>query len=54
MRAREFYSCALIAGVSFTEARHMLPGLILDLYKLRLEYDARMAGAKIARRTGLV
>ena len=54
MRAREYYSCALIAGVSFTEARHMLPGWILDLYKLRAEYDARLMGAKIARRTGLI
>ena len=53
-RAREYYSYALIAGVSFTEARHMLPGWILDLYKLRAEYDARMMGTKIARRTGLI
>lgn len=54
MRAREYYSCALIAGVSFSEARHMLPGWILDLYKLRAEYDARLMGVKIARRTGLI
>ncbi len=37
-----------------TEARHTLPGFILDMYKLRAEYDARMAGAKIKRRTGLM
>ena len=53
-RAREYYSYALIAGVSFTEARHMLPGWILDLAQLRAEYDARMMGTKIARRTGLI
>ena len=54
MRAREYYSCALIAGIGFSEARHTLPGWILDLYKLRIEYDARMMGAKMLRRTGLL
>lgn len=54
MRAREYYSCALIAGLSYTEARHALPGFVLDVYKLRVTYDARLAGAKIARKTGLI
>ena len=53
-RAREYYGQALIAGISVAEARHMLPGFIMDMFKLRAEYDARMAGAKIARRTGLM
>lgn len=54
MRAREYYSCALIAGLGLSEARHMTPGWILDLYKLRIEYDARMMGMKMLRRTGLL
>lgn len=54
MRAREYYSCALIAGIGLSEARHTMPGWILDMYKLRIEYDARMMGAKIMRRTGLL
>ena len=52
-RAREYYGQALIAGISVSEARHMLPGFIMDMFKQRAEYDARMAGAKVARRTGL-
>ena len=53
-RAREYYGYALIAGISVTEARRMLPGFIMDMFKQRAEYDARMAGAKIARRAGLL
>lgn len=53
-RAREYYGQALIAGISVSEARHLLPGFIMDMYKLRAEYDARMASAKIAKRTGLI
>lgn len=52
-RAREYYGYALIAGISVSEARHMLPGFIMDMYKLRAEHDARLAGATIARRIGL-
>ena len=46
MRAREYYGYALIAGI----AEDMLPGYVLDMYILRLKYDARLAGAKIERR----
>lgn len=53
-RAREYYGQALIAGISVTEARRMLPGFIMDMYLLRTKYDARLAGASIARRTGLI
>ena len=28
----------------------MLPGFIMDMFKLRAEYDARLAGAKLARK----
>jgi hypothetical protein len=31
----------------------MTPGFIQDMFKLRSEYDARMAGVKIKRKTGL-
>ncbi|MBR1821139.1 MAG: hypothetical protein IJ769_05900 [Clostridia bacterium] len=53
MRAREYYARALIAGISVSEARHLLPGWILDMYKQRAEYDARIAVAKLARHVGL-
>lgn len=53
-RAREYYGQALIAGISVSEARHMLPGFIMDMFKQRAEYDARMTGAKVARRAGLL
>lgn len=53
-RAREYYGQALIAGISVSEARHMLPGFIMDMYVQRAEYDAKMMGAKMARRTGLI
>lgn len=41
-RAREYYAYALIAGLTYTEARKMQPGWIADLYKLRMDYDCRM------------
>ena len=41
-RAREFYGYALVAGVSFTEARRMQPGWIMDLFRIRADYDSRM------------
>ena len=49
-RAREYYGYALIAGISVGEARRMLPGFIMDMYKLRADYDARLAGANIGRK----
>ena len=47
MRAREYYGKALIAGIAVDRARHMELGFILDMFKQRAEYDARMAGAKL-------
>ena len=41
-RAREFYGYALIAGITITEARRLQPGWIIDMYRLRADYDARM------------
>ena len=52
MRAREYYGFALIAGIQLSEARHLTPGWVLDMYKLRVEHDARMMGIKRLRRTG--
>jgi len=49
MRVREYYSCALIAGIPVSEARRMEPGFIMDMFKLRAEYDARLAGARGVR-----
>lgn len=48
MRVREYYGYALIAGIGHNEAENMLPGYILDMYILRLRYDAKLAGAKLA------
>ena len=45
-RAREYYGYALIAGVTYTEARRMLPGMIADLYRIRMDYDSRVMGGK--------
>ena len=50
MRAVEYYGYALIAGISHDEAEGMLPGYILDMYMIRLRYDARLAGVKIERK----
>ena len=50
MRAREYYGYALIAGIGRKEAEDMLPGYVLDMYILRLKYDAKLAGARIERR----
>lgn len=41
-RAREFYAYALIAGISIKEARRLQPGWIMDMYKIRMDYDLRM------------
>ncbi len=50
MRVVEYYGYALIAGIGHDEASGMLPGYILDMYIMRLRYDAKMAGAKMGRR----
>lgn len=49
-RVREYYGFALIAGIGHAEAEDMLLGYILDMYAMRLRYDAQLAGAKIERR----
>ena len=47
---REYYGYALIAGIPVKEARRMLPGFIMDMFKIRAEYDVRINGGKIERR----
>ena len=51
IRVREHYGYALIAGIGHDEAENMTPGYILDMYIIRLRYDAKLAGAKLAGRT---
>ena len=49
-RAREYYAFALIAGISVSDARRMTPGWIMDMYKIRLDYDMRVNWGKGIRR----
>jgi hypothetical protein len=46
MRVREYYGYALIAGIGHEEAEDMLLGYILDMYMMRLKYDAKLAAAR--------
>lgn len=50
MRTIEYYGYALIAGIQRDAAEDMLLGYILDMYMIRLEYDARLAGANMDRK----
>ena len=53
-RAREYYGYALIAGITIRDARGLTPGWIMDMYKIRAEYDIRVNGGKVAKKkTGL-
>jgi len=42
MRCREYYGYALIAGISHEQAEDMLLGYILDMYMMRMKYDAKL------------
>ena len=44
MRAREYYGAALIAGISVEKARRMMPGFIMDMYRIRDRYDRAHRG----------
>lgn len=50
---REYYGYALVAGISYSEARRMYPGFVRDMYAIRVKYDVRMAGGKMKKRIGL-
>ena len=49
-RVREIYGYALIAGIPLKDARRMTPGFIMDMFKIRTEYDVRINGGKIQKR----
>ena len=44
MTYRKLLSWGLIAGLSFNDMRGMAPGLVLDLYIRRREYDYTLHG----------
>ena len=44
MRAREYYGCALIAGIEVEKARRMMPGFVMDMYRIRDKYDRAHRG----------
>lgn len=46
MRVREYYGYALIAGIRREDAEDLLLGYIMDMYAMRLKYDARLIGAR--------
>jgi len=46
MSMRDIYSMGLIAGLGYREMRHMLPGFIMDMGMMRMEYDSKMNWGK--------
>lgn len=46
MKARRVMSCGLIAGMTLTEVRRSPPGLIMDMFLYRQDYDFRLHGLK--------
>lgn len=52
-RCREYYGYALIAGIKVSDARRMTPGFIMDMFKIRAEYDVRVNGGKVIKRKAL-
>lgn len=48
LRVREYYGYALIAGIGHDEAKITAPGYILDMYALRMKYDAKLAAMRAA------
>lgn len=50
---REYYGYALCAGISVKDARRMLPGFIVDMYKIVTEHNIRINGGKIQKRQTL-
>ena len=47
---REYYGYALIAGISVQDAKRMMPGFIMDMFKIRAKYEWRINGGKIPKR----
>ena len=51
MTPRTVTSYGLIAGVGYTEMRTLAPGLLCDLYVLRMRYDDQQHGIKRKKET---
>lgn len=47
---RDIYSMGLIAGLSYTEMRHMFPGFIMDMFIKGVKHDAKMMTPKKMKR----
>lgn len=46
MKLRKVISCALIAGIPFSAVRRISPGMAMDLYLYRQDYDLATHGMK--------
>lgn len=46
MRARRVMSCGLIAGMTMTEIRRSAPGMVMDMFLWRQDYDLALHGMK--------
>ena len=46
MKLRRVVSCALIAGIPFAAVRRVSPGMAMDLFLYRQDYDLNMHGMK--------
>lgn len=49
MRMRRVMSCGLIAGLTLPEIRRSPPGLIMDMYMYRQDYDMALHGMRRKR-----
>lgn len=49
MSCRTVISRGLIAGLTYTEMRHMSPGFVIDMFAGRLRYDDQEHGIKRVR-----
>lgn len=50
MAFRRLYAYGMIAGLSYTEMRRLEPGFVIDLVRIRTDYDIRLAAPGAARR----
>ena len=46
MTTRVIYARGLIAGLTYTEMRHMFPGFVVDMFVARLKYDDEQHGIR--------
>lgn len=52
--SRQVYSYGLIAGLTYTEMREMLPGFILDAFVRRLKYDTQLQTLGLTGKVGAI